>query len=75
MSCFEELWSLGSFVSIFYISFVAIGCLEHLCVCVCVRERERDRKSVCVKVCVCEGVYVLNDPCTHIGDCVDFVRL
>ena len=40
---FPPGWSLGSFVSIFYISFVAVGGLEHLCVCVCVR--------VCVCVC------------------------
>ena len=46
--CSQELLSLGSFVSIFYISFVAIGCLEHLCVCVCVSERDRETERVCV---------------------------
>ena len=55
VSCFEELWlvtRLVCFCILLFvaISFVAIGCLEHLCVCVCVSERERERQNewVCV---------------------------
>jgi len=48
----KQSLSLGSFVPIFYISFVAIGSLEHLCVCMCVCVCV----CACVCVCVCESV-------------------